>query len=65
MWRIGRVDAFHLKGHGFDSRSSRHVATLGKFFTHNCLWRLGMKFRHSIRAVSGTPLSCSGLEEAL
>ena len=29
-WRIGWVDAFHPKGHGFDSRSSRHVGTLGK-----------------------------------
>jgi len=27
--RIGRVDAFRRKGHGFDSRSSRHVWTLG------------------------------------
>ena len=30
-----RVDAFRPKGHGFDSRSSRHVGTLGKFFTHS------------------------------
>ena len=65
VWRIGRVDAFRSKGHEFDSRSSRHVGTLGKSKTHNCLWRFGVKFRHSIRAVSGTPLSSSGLEEAL
>ena len=30
----------HWQGHGFDSRSSRHVGTLGKSFTHSCLWRL-------------------------
>src|SRR6218665_499034 len=64
-WRIGRVDAFHPRGHGFDSRSSRHVRTLDKSFTHSYLWRFGVKFRHSIRAVSGGPLSSRGLEEAL
>src|SRR6218665_3119573 len=48
VWRIGRVDAFRPKGHGFDSRSSHHVVTLGKSFTHSCLWRFGMKFRHSM-----------------
>jgi len=58
-------DAFRPKGHGFDSRSSRHVRTLGKFFTRSCLWRFGVKFRHSIGAVSGANLSSSGLEEAL
>ena len=45
VWRIGRVDAFLPKGHGFDSRSSRHAGTLGKSFTHNCLFRFGVKFR--------------------
>ena len=64
-WRIGRVDAFRPKGHGFDSRSSRHVATFGKSFTRSCLWRFGVKFGHSICAESGAPLSSSGLEEAL
>ena len=51
VWRIGRVDAFRPKGHGFDSSSSRHVGTLGKSFTHSCLWRFGVKFRHSVGAV--------------
>ena len=63
-WRIGWVDAFRPKGRGFDSRSSRHVEALGKSFTRTSLWRFGVKFRHSIRAVSGAPLT-SGLEEAL
>ena len=45
--------------------AGRHVGTLGKSFTHSCLWRFGVKLRHSIRAVSGAPLSNSGLEEAL
>src|SRR6218665_3585341 len=64
-WRFGRVDHFRAKGHGFDSRSSRQVGTFGKFLTHNCLWRFGVKFRHSIRSVSGAPLRSRGLEEAL
>src|SRR6218665_2767097 len=29
--------------HRFESRSSRHVGTLGKSFTHSCLWRFGAK----------------------
>ena len=64
-WRIGWVDSFQPEGHGFDSCSSRHVGALGKSLSHSCLWRLGMKLRHRIRAVSGTLLSRSGLEEAL
>ena len=64
-WHIGRVDAFRLKGHGFDSSSSRHVVTFDKSFTHSCMWRLGVKFRHSVRDVLGANLSSSGLEEAL
>ena len=32
-WHIGRVDAFRLEGRGSESRSSRHVGTLGKSFT--------------------------------
>src|SRR6218665_656851 len=55
----------HPKGLGFDSRFSRHVGTLGKSFTRNCLWCFSVKLRHSIHAVSGAPLSISGLEEAL
>jgi len=66
VWRrFGRVDAFRPKGNGFNSCSSPHVGTLGKSFTHSCLWHFGVKFWHSIRAVSGAPLSSSGLEEAL
>ena len=30
-----------------------------------CLWHFVVKLRHSIRAVSGAPLSSNGLEEAL
>src|SRR6218665_3053231 len=66
-WLIGRFVAFRPKGHGFESiylyinlysaplesRSICHVGTLGKCFTR--CWR----------AVSGAPLSSSGLEEAL
>ena len=64
---VGRDDALHVrpKGYGFNSRSSRHVGTLGKSFTRSYLWRFAMKFRHSVCAVSGTPLSSSGLEETL
>ena len=62
---IDRFDTFRLKGHELDYRSSRHVGTSGKSFTHSCLWSFDMKFRHSIRDVMGAPLSSSGLEEAL
>src|SRR6218665_1598914 len=58
--------SFQPEGRGFDSRFSRQVGgTLGKSLTHSCLWLFGVKLRHSIRAVSGAPLSSSGLEEAL
>src|SRR6218665_1815028 len=60
-WLIGRTDAFRPKGRGLESRSSRNVGTLGKSFTHRCLWRFGVKLRHSIRAVSLAPLRSSGL----
>ena len=64
-WRIGRVEAFWPEGHGFESRSRHHVGTLGKSLTHSCLWRFGVKLRHSIRAMSRALLSSSELEEAL
>ena len=64
-WLIGRLVAFRPKSLGFVSHSRRHVGTLDKSFTRICLWRLGVKLRHSIRAVSRVPLSSSGLEEAL
>ena len=64
-WPIGRFDAIRPKGRGFESRSSRHVVTLGKSFTRSYMWRFGVKLRHSIRDVSGAPLSSSELEEAL
>jgi len=63
-WLIGRFVAFCPKGQGFGSRYGHHVGTLGKSFTRSCLWRFGVKLRHSIRAVSGAPLSSSRLEEA-
>ena len=31
LWLIGRFVAFRPKGHGFESRSSRHVETFGKW----------------------------------
>ena len=65
-WRlIGRFDAFCSTGRGLESRSSRHVGTLGKSLTHSCLWRFDVKLRHSIRAVSVALLSSSGLEYTL
>ena len=64
-WLIGRFDAFRPKGRGFESRSSRHVGTLGKSFTRSCLRRFDVKLRRSKRAVSGALLSSSELEEAL
>src|SRR6218665_887058 len=64
-WLIGRVDAYFSKGREFDSRSSRHVGTLGKSFARSCRRCFGVKLRHSIRAMFGAPLDSSGLEEAL
>src|SRR6218665_3613978 len=37
--------------------AATYIGTLGKSFTHSCLWRFGVKFRHRIRAVSGANLS--------
>src|SRR6218665_2616782 len=47
-WLIGRFDASRPKDREFDSRSSRHVGTFGKCFTHSCMWRFGVKLRYSI-----------------
>ena len=44
----------------FESRSSHHIGTIT---CSCCLWRFGVKLIHSIRAVSGVPLSSSGLGE--
>ena len=62
---VESVEAFRPEGRDFESHSSRHVGTFGKSLTHSCLWRFGVKFRHSIRAVSGALLSSSRLEEAI
>ena len=62
-WLIGRFDTLRPKGRGFESCSGRHVETLGKTFTRSCLRCFVMKL--SIHAVSGAPLSSSGLEEVL
>ena len=64
-WLIRIVDAYRPNGRGFDSRSSCYLWTLGKLFARSCLWRFGVKLRHSICAVLGTPLSSSELENAL
>ena len=56
-WLIVRFDAFRPKGFEFESRSNRHVGS----FSCSCLWRFGVKLRHSIRAVSGAPLSSTVL----
>src|SRR6218665_1732986 len=64
-WLNSRFDADRPKGRGFDSRFSHQVKSLGKSFARSCLWRFGIKLRHSIRALSGAPLSSSGLGEAL
>ena len=60
-WLICRFVTFRPKGRGFEFRSSRHVGILGKSFTRSCLWRCGVKFRHSISAVLGAPQSSGGL----
>jgi len=61
-WLIGRFVPFVRTVVGSESHCSHHVGTLGKSFTCSCLWRFGVKLRHSIRAVSGAPLSSSAVE---
>src|SRR6218665_1929555 len=41
-WRIGRDDAFRPENRGFESRSYRHIGTLGTSFTYSCLQRFGV-----------------------
>ena len=67
FWYLALVSVNNLtfENQLWSFRSSRHVGTLGKSFTRSCLWRFGVKLRHSIRAVSAAPLSSSRLEEAL
>jgi len=37
VWRLSaKFGALRPEGHRFESRSSRHVRTLGKSFTHSC-----------------------------
>ena len=61
-WLINRFDAFHPKGRGFESHSSRHIGgDLGQVL----LSHFSVKPRHSIYALSGALLSSRGLEEAL
>ena len=65
-WRlIGRFGAFRLKGRRFESRSDRHVGTLGKSFTPSCPWRFGvLTFTQYLCCFLGAPLSSNGLEDA-
>jgi len=64
---VKKIDTFQPEGCGFESRSSRHVGTLGKSLTCSCLWRFGVKLRHMYPCSVGSAsevLSSSGLEEA-
>ena len=63
-WLGGRFGAFRPEGCKFDSNYSRHVRTLGKFFT-----QLPVALRHVnsgtvSNAAVGAPLNSSGFEEA-
>src|SRR6218665_301855 len=57
LWLIGRLDALRPNDRGFESCPYRQVGTLDKSLIRSCLWRFGVKLRHSIRAVSGAPLT--------
>ena len=61
-WRIGWVDDFQPDGRGFDSRSSRHVGTLGKSFTYSCLCASAWNSDTVSVLQSEAPLSSRGLE---
>src|SRR6218665_1563720 len=41
-WLRGRFGALHPVGRRFEYPSSRHVGTLGKFFTRSCLLRFSV-----------------------
>src|SRR6218665_533123 len=56
-WRLGCVDSFQPEGRGFDSRSSRHVGTLGKSFTCSCLCASARNSDTVSMLWSGAPLS--------
>ena len=63
-WLIGRVDTYRPKGREFDSHSSHQIGTLGKSFAS----KLPVALRRETlthRAVSGAPLSSSGIEVVL
>ena len=49
---MGKFGVLRPEGLWFESYSSRHVGTLGKSFTHSCLWRFDVL--HSINAVDGS-----------
>ena len=41
-WLSGKFGALSPKGRRFESHSCHHVGTLGKFFTHSCMYRFGV-----------------------
>ena len=47
-WWLSMIfGALRPEGRWFESHSSCHVGTLGKSFTHSCLWRFGVTFLHN------------------
>src|SRR6218665_1924566 len=67
-WRLsGKVGAFRPGGRRFESHPSRPFGTLGKSFTHSCLWCFVVLTPHSINAVVENACvyrPSSGLDEA-
>jgi len=61
---IAKGNAFTLKG-SFTLSVCVKGLVHRKSFTRSCLWRFRVKLQHSIRAVSGEPLSSSRFEEVL
>ena len=49
------VGAFGAEGRWFDSTSSRHVGTLGKSFTPNCLYDVMWRIVAALR-LNSTPV---------
>ena len=47
-WLSGRVGALCPQGRKFESRSSRHVGTLGESFTRSCLWRFACVYSDTV-----------------
>src|SRR6218665_253388 len=48
-WLSGKFSALHPQGRRFEPHSSHHIGTLGKSFSHSCLYNVMRRPAGSIR----------------